>query len=236
MEVAPTAHYSMGGVVVTPETHATRVPGLFAAGEVTSGLHGANRLGGNSLTETVVFGRYAGEAAAAYAQAHRRQSVTDTTVRAADEALSSVIRAGSEDGRTLERELRILMWEHCGVVRDEKRLLDGLSKLEALRSRVQQMHVNVSEGYQDLALAMDLQAALVTSEATLRGALARRESRGAHQRSDYPSLDPALTVNFVITLDGDEQRVTSRPVAPVSDELKAYLAQEELSLSGRLLE
>ncbi|MFQ3647406.1 MAG: FAD-dependent oxidoreductase [Anaerolineae bacterium] len=236
MEVAPTAHYSMGGVVVTPETHATRVPGLFAAGEVTSGLHGANRLGGNSLAETVVFGRYAGEAAAAYADAHRGQSVTGATLRAADDALNALIHNGTEDGRTLERDIRTLMWEHCGVVRDEQRLLDGLAKLDELRARVAQMNVRVGETYHDLALAMDLQAALVTSEATLRGALERRESRGAHQRYDYPNLDDALTVNFVITLDGQAQRVTARPVAPVSDELRAYLAQDELSLTGRLLE
>src|SRR5438105_988504 len=125
MEVAPTAHYSMGGLVVDPETHATSVAGLLAAGECTAGLHGANRLGGNSLTETVVYGRRAGEAAATLAQGsdvglHPRRVIDE-----ADDELDGLIGPGEELARPVQRQLRDLMWECCGVVRDEHGLRDG---------------------------------------------------------------------------------------------------------------
>jgi succinate dehydrogenase / fumarate reductase flavoprotein subunit len=236
MEVAPTAHYSMGGVVVEPETHATAVAGLYAAGEVTSGLHGANRLGGNSLAETVVFGRRAGEAAARAARtaANVRH---DGVVAAALGDLASLVKPGSEAGRDVEMRLRKLLWEHCGVVRDEARLQAGLQKLADLHAAAENVDVQPQRaGYQALALALDLKASLMTAEATMRGALARRESRGAHQRADYPALDPALTVNFRIGLVDGTQQIRPEPVGAVPDELKPYLTAEELVLKGRLLE
>ena len=119
MEVAPTAHYSMGGLVVEPDTHATVVEGLYAAGEVTSGVHGANRLGGNSLVETLVFGRRAGDAAAAYSQAIPAQLRDPQTLRQAHDELNEITREGDQLARPLQRELRNNMWENCGVVRDE---------------------------------------------------------------------------------------------------------------------
>src|SRR4029434_3785679 len=133
MEVAPTAHYSMGGVVVDPQTHATDVAGLYAAGEVTAGLHGANRLGGNSLAETVVFGRRAGEAAAAYSASRDVQLRARYVVRAADEELSSFIRHGQQFARPLQRALRDTMWETCGMVRDQPGLRHGLERLGETR-------------------------------------------------------------------------------------------------------
>lgn len=150
MEVAPTAHYSMGGVVVDPETTATDVMALFAAGEVTSGLHGANRLGGNSLAETVVFGRRAGEHAAAYSQ-------------------------------SMSRTLR----------------MDGLRPLKAHIGNVDVRPG--SEGFREPAIALDLRAARLIAEATLLDAFECRGSGGVHQRYDYPELNPALQVNFVIS-------------------------------------
>lgn len=239
MEVAPTAHYSMGGIVVEPETHATPIAGLYAAGEVTSGLHGANRLGGNSLAETVVFGRRAGEAAAAYAQHNRAARPANALIAAASDELSAAVRTGSEHGRAVERDLRGVMWEHCGVVRDEGRLVSGLEKLAALAERVERLNVqpNHDDGFRALALAMDLRAALATSEATMRAALLRRESRGAHQRYDHPELDEALTVNILVSLNSSgQQAVTTKSVEPVSAELHAYLADAQITLEGRLLE
>lgn len=238
MEVAPTAHYTMGGVVVEPETHATRVAGLYAAGEVTSGLHGANRLGGNSLAETVVFGRRAGEAAAAYAHDLPAQYRSNPVVRAANDELDQLLRPGSELARPLQRALRDVMWQYCGVVRSGERLQTGLDKLNDIKHAAQNMDVRPSaEGYHDLALALDLRAALASAEATLRGAIERRESRGAHQRSDYPELDPALRVNFIVQLDADHQQVLSqKAVAPVSSELEDWLKDHKLEVAGRLLE
>ncbi len=239
MEVAPTAHYSMGGVVVDPETHATDVAGLYAAGEVTAGLHGANRLGGNSLAETVVFGRRAGEAAAGYSASRDVQLRARRVVDAADEELTSFIRHGREFARPLQRALRDAMWETCGVVRDQAGLRRGLERVAELRELAREVDVRpTAEGYADLAHALDLRASLAAAEATLLGALARNESRGAHQRRDYPELDPELQVNLQSRLDGDRHlTIAAQPVPPVPSELKAWAdATQDLSVGDRLLE
>ena len=239
MEVAPTAHYSMGGVVVDPETHATDVAGFYAAGEVTAGLHGANRLGGNSLAETVVFGRRAGEAAAGYSASRDVQLRARRVVDAADEELTSFIRHGREFARPLQRALRDAMWETCGVVRDQAGLRRGLERVAELRELAREVDVRpTAEGYADLAHALDLRASLAAAEATLLGALARNESRGAHQRRDYPELDPELQVNLQSRLDGDRHMtIAAQPVPPVPSELKAWAdATQDLSVGDRLLE
>jgi succinate dehydrogenase / fumarate reductase flavoprotein subunit len=240
MEVAPTAHYSMGGVVVDPGSHATEVMGLYAAGECTAGLHGANRLGGNSLTETIVYGKRAGEAAAAFSAdcdlaLHPRRVINE-----ADEELDAMVRPGSELARPLQRALRDLMWERCGVTRDEDGLRDGLARIEELRATVPDVDVRPSaEGWSDLAQRLDLAAGLLVAEATVRGALARRESRGCHNRTDFPELDPALRVNFHTRLGDDGRPVEPwpRPVEPVPPELEPWLVTADTrDLSGRLLE
>ncbi len=191
MEVAPTSHYSMGGVVVEPETHATDVAGLYAAGEVTAGLHGANRLGGNSLSETVIFGRRAGEAAAAFSRATESQPRSHQKIQAASDELDSLIKEGEEFARPLQRALRNALWEGCGVVRADDGLHETLGKLAEIKKAAADVDVRPdSEGYGDLAHVLDLRASLVTAEASVLGAIERRESRGAHQRSDHPDLDP----------------------------------------------
>jgi succinate dehydrogenase / fumarate reductase flavoprotein subunit len=239
MEVAPTAHYSMGGVVVDPQTHATDVAGLYAAGEVTAGLHGANRLGGNSLAETVVFGRRAGEAAAAFSAARDLQLRARDVVRAADQELSSFVRHGRQFARPLQRALRDTMWETCGVVRDHPGLQRGLERVAELRELAGDVDVRpTSEGYADLAHALDLRASLAAAEATLLGALARTESRGAHQRRDHPELSPQLRVNFQTRLEADGRLTTAtEPVPPIPPELQALAdTAQDLSVAGRLLE
>jgi succinate dehydrogenase / fumarate reductase flavoprotein subunit len=234
MEVAPTAHYTMGGIVVDPETHATNVPGLYAAGECVGGLHGANRLGGNSLGEALISGRHAGEAAAAFGL---ESEVLVRSRRAIDDALDdldALTRPGPELARPLQRRLRDLMWERCGVVRDENGLRQGLLELEAIRGAA--AHVDVrpgAEGWMDLALALDLRAGLAVAEATLRGAIERRESRGAHSRTDFPDLDPALQVNFYV--DG-RMEPWSEPVPPVPDELRRWMEPSVELGAERLLE
>jgi succinate dehydrogenase / fumarate reductase, flavoprotein subunit len=239
MEVAPTAHYSMGGVVVNPEDTSTAVTGLYAAGEVTCGLHGANRLGGNSLSETVVFGRRAGESAAAYSQKLGSQVRSPGEIQKAQEDLDSLLHEGNELARPLQRALRDTMWENCGVVRSEERLQNGLAKIVEIRAAFPNIDVQPSqEGYQDLAIALDLRASLVVAEATLLSALQRRESRGGHQRFDYPDLDPKLKVNFVVDRDSTGRlSVTSQPVPEIPPELAEWLQEDnELPLEGRLLE
>jgi succinate dehydrogenase / fumarate reductase flavoprotein subunit len=234
MEVAPTAHYSMGGIVVDPETHATNVPGLYAAGECVGGLHGANRLGGNSLGEALIAGRRAGEAAAASAGEREvfvrsRQGIND----ALDE-LDALTRPGAELARPLQRHLRDVMWEKCGVVRDEAGLQEGLREIQALRESAADVDVRPgAEGWTDLAHALDLRAGLSVAEATVRGALARRESRGAHIRSDFPDLDPALQVNVHVD---SRMEPWSEPVPPVAAGLRELLQRPVELGAERLLE
>lgn len=239
MEVAPTAHYSMGGVVVEPESHATSVEGLYAAGEVSAGLHGANRLGGNSLTETVVFGRRAGEAAAAHSQGLSVQLRSPAVVREAADDLASVVRDGEEFARPVQRALRNTMWEHCGVVRSEGSLEQGLAKLEELKVRAAQVDVRpTSEGWGDLAHALDLRASLVTAEASLLAAVERRETRGAHNRADFPELDESLERTITVRADGGRLVVGWADVAPVPEELAPWAdrATDGIPVAGRLLE
>jgi len=240
MEVAPTAHYSMGGIAVEPETHATDVFGLFAVGECAGGLHGANRLGGNSLAETVVFGRRAGEAAAALAESVEVQIRSRRVIAEANDALEAMIRKGRELARPLQRAVRDLMWEQCGVVRDEAGLTAGLAGLEEIRTAAGEVDVRpTAEGWSDLAHALDLRAALVTGEASLRLARERRETRGAHIRSDHPRLDPSLQVSLQIRRDPatGELLVSRESLPPVPGQL-ARLVEEagELTLESRLLE
>ncbi len=239
MEVAPTAHYSMGGVVVDPDSHATEVEGLFAAGEVASGLHGANRLGGNSLVETLVFGRRAGEHAAARSAGLEGQLRSRRVIEAAHDDLNCVIGEGEELARPLQRALRDAMWEGCGVVRDEARLRRALERIGELQEVSATVDVRPSsEGFLDLAHALDLRASLLSAEASVLGALERRESRGAHQRADYPQLDPALVVNLHIRRHPDGTLgVSPVPVPPVPDGLRSLiLTEEDLVVAGRLLE
>jgi len=239
MEVAPTAHYSMGGVRVEPDYHETAVRGLYAVGEVAAGVHGANRLGGNSLVETLVFGRRAAEAASLYSESLSAQLRDRKTIEAAHDELDSLIQEGEEMGRPLQRALRNTLWECCGVVRNEERLQQALAKLDELKAAA--THVDVrpsSEGYKDLAVALDLHGSLVAAEATVRGALARRESRGSHQRTDYPQSDPALRLNFVIKKDAQgNQQLSQVSVPPVPEHLQSWVNEaEEFKVVGRLLE
>lgn len=238
MEVAPTAHYSMGGVVVDPESHATDVEGLFAVGEVTSGLHGANRLGGNSLAETVVFGKRAGQHAAQRSSALRTSQRGPEEISAAVDRIEAMIQPGSEFARPLQRELRNAMWENCGVVRDRTGLGQALRRIEALEEKLSDLDVRPSsEGFADLAHAFDLRSGLLTSAATVQGAIARQETRGAHIRADHPSTEDSMQVNFVFSIGEDGLTMETHPVAEIPSALEEVIESSDvLPVSGRLLE
>ncbi len=239
MEVAPTAHYSMGGIVVDPDTHATEVPGLFAVGECTAGLHGANRLGGNSLAETVVFGRRAGDAAAAFSRESDVLMRSRRVINDARDDLERRVKPGAELARPLQRALRNVMWEDCGVVRNEAGLRRGLSRIAQIRTAMDAIDVRPSEeGWGELQHLFDLRAGLATAESTIRCALARAESRGAHFRVDRPSLDESLRVNFYTRLDEDGSlNVSSAAVPPAPSELEQWLRDHPgVEIKGRLLE
>lgn len=238
MEVAPTAHYSMGGVRVEPEWHATSVAGLYAAGEITSGVHGANRLGGNSLAEVLVSGKRAGEAAARYSRELTAQIRAPAEIQAAHEDLDRLIKPGEQLARPLQRALRDNMWENAGVVRSAEKLQKGLAIIEEIRGAFSDVDVRpTSEGWQDLAIALDLRASLLTAEATLLAALAREETRGAHFRSDFESIDPDQHINYVIHRQTDGRLAIERqPVDPIPAPLQEWLEDGEYRVEGRLLE
>jgi succinate dehydrogenase / fumarate reductase, flavoprotein subunit len=240
IEVAPTAHYSMGGIVIQPETGATEVEGLFAAGEITTGLHGANRLGGNSLCETVVFGARAGEAAASHSRELTVQLRSPASIRAAVDELDGMIHDGDEVVRVSQRELRNTMWDHVGVLRDEQGLDRGIERLRDLHANLPNLDVHPdSQGYQDLAAALDLRGSVITAMGTAMAARERRETRGAQQRSDYPDRDDEhQLVNHHVRLDADgELTLEARPRTDIPEHLRAWTEDaEEVDTGGRLLE
>ncbi|MEV6901081.1 FAD-dependent oxidoreductase [Amycolatopsis sp. NPDC051372] len=233
IEIAPTAHYSMGGVWVRSSDHGTGVEGLYAIGEAASGLHGANRLGGNSLIELLVYGRIVGEAAAEYSASLAAQRRSAGALAEARGEVDELLAAdGPENVRALQRSLRNTMTEHAGVVRDEEGLLAGLSELDALEDRVKNVGVHPDlAGFQDLAHAFDLKSSALACRATLEAAVERRETRGCHNRSDYPELDESMRVNLVWSGPG---RIEREELPPVPAEIAALM--REVSSEGKLVE
>jgi succinate dehydrogenase / fumarate reductase, flavoprotein subunit len=237
MEVAPTAHYSMGGVWVDAETHATDVEGLFAVGESATGTHGANRLGGNSLGECLVFGRIVGREAAAWSASLDVQVRDRDAIAAARDEVDGLLaqRGGEDFPRPLQRGVRDLMSRHAGVVRSEAGLAAGLAELDELEERLGAMEVRPDiAGFDDLVHAFDLKGSILAARATLECARERRETRGAHNRSDFPERDPALQVNLTWR---PAEPVAREPVGEPSAEVAALLESgSDLDVTGRLLE
>ncbi|MFN2432047.1 MAG: FAD-dependent oxidoreductase [Gemmatimonadota bacterium] len=226
MEVGPTTHYVMGGVRVDADSGASTIPGLFAAGEVAGGMHGANRLGGNSLSDLLVFGRRAGAGAAAFAsESAELPPVDPKQVRQAGEEMVAPFERQGENPYALHRELQELMQRSVGIFRTAEDLRQGIQALAGLRERARVVRVEGSRHFNPgWHLARDLQSLLVISEAVARSALLREESRGAHARLDFPGLDERLgTVNTVVTRDGDELRVSQKPLRPMPDDLRALV-------------
>jgi succinate dehydrogenase / fumarate reductase flavoprotein subunit len=225
MEVGPTTHYHMGGVRVDPDTAAATVPGLFAAGEVAAGLHGANRLGGNSLSDLLVFGRLAGLGAAQFARsAGAMPGISDADIDAeAGALLAPLERTAGESPYDVHRDLQRCMDVHVGIFRVQEDLELALSKLRELAQRARSVRAVGSRLYNPgWHLARDLHNMLRVSEGITRSALLRKESRGAHSRLDYPNLDPQLgLVNFATTLAADGLQVRPTPLPQMPAELKA---------------
>jgi succinate dehydrogenase / fumarate reductase, flavoprotein subunit len=232
MEVGPTCHYMMGGIRVDAETAQTSVPGLFAAGEAAVGLHGANRLGGNSLSDLLVFGRRAGLAAAAHAKQNELPQVDSSQIEeAAQQTLAPFERAEGDSPYAIHDDLQSTMQNLVGIFRDEPDLRQALSELDELKARATRVRVEGSRLFNPgWHLAWDLHSMLTVAEAVTRSALARRESRGAHSRIDYPGLDDAWGKkhNVVVRKDG-AMTLVETPVLEMPDELKQLLAQESVT-------
>jgi succinate dehydrogenase / fumarate reductase flavoprotein subunit len=231
MEVGPTTHYVMGGVRVDPETQMSTVPGLFAAGECAAGLHGANRLGGNSLSDLLVFGKRAGAYAARFA---RERSFGRIDPEAVDfqvrRALSPFSRASGdgESAYAVQRELQNTMQDRVGIVREEGKMSQALEKIASLKERAEKVRAEGNRQFNPgWHTALDLRCMLTVSEAVARSALARKESRGAHFREDYPSKDQeAGRFNVVVKAAGDgTMLVERRPILEIRPDLAAIIRE-----------
>ena len=240
MEVAPTAHYSMGGVIVDSDTHKTNIEGLYASGEVASGLHGANRLGGNSLAEILIFGRRAGRSASDRSKNIDVQYRSKECINLAHDKINSFIKSGSQMARPLQRELRNIMWEHCGVVRDTLKLKKGLEKIDGLKKSLIELDVRPnSEGFEDLMLAFDLEGSIISASATLLSAAKRQESRGAHQRTDYKEIDNSFNLNIKVNMDSDGNlKLSEKKLDKMSEAQERAIKHTKQinNFSGKLLE
>ncbi len=248
MEVGPAQHYVMGGVEVDPDTAASSVPGLFAAGEVSGGMHGSNRLGGNSLSDLLVFGRRAGLGAVAYLdtlhEAGGRPAATDAALDAAQaEAIAPLQRTGGENPYTVHAEVQQTMSDLVGIIRRESEIKTAISELDKLRERTAQVSAEGGAAYNPgWHLALDLRNIMLIADCVAQAALERQESRGGHTRDDFPGMSPEWRkINLICTLDGDRVTLRRQPMKPMRGDLLAlfdrgelakYLTEEELPAAG----
>jgi len=232
MEVGPTTHYVMGGIRVDGDTQMSSVPGLFAAGEVGAGLHGANRLGGNSLSDLLVFGMRAGKYAAEFAG---RQSSPRVDLQQADAIVRTALepfdrRNGGEGPYQVEHDLQTMMQELVGIVRREDEMRRALDGLKALKERARKVSVTGNREYNPgWHTALDLQNLLTVSEIVARAALERKESRGGHFRDDFPEKDPAYGKFNIVVKRGSngEMLVVREPIPEMRDDLKRIIEENK---------
>jgi len=231
MEVGPTTHYIMGGVRVDADSQMSTVPGLFAAGECASGINGANRLGGNSLSDLIVFGKRAGEYAAAWARQQRPPRLDEAAVARAERMALEPFDRGEagENPYTVQHELQQTMQNLVGIVRREAEMRQALEELEEYKGRAARVGVSGRRDYHaGWHTALDLRNLLTVSEAITRSAIERRESRGGHFRDDYPAkLDECATFNIMVKQAGGAMQVSRVPIPPMPDELKQVIEEQK---------
>jgi succinate dehydrogenase / fumarate reductase, flavoprotein subunit len=231
MEVGPTCHYMMGGIRVDAETAESTVPGLFAAGEAAAGLHGANRLGGNSLSDLLVFGRRAGLAASANAKRSSASSIDNAQIdQAAKELLVPFSNSGTESPYAVHRDLQEVMQNLVGIFRTHEDLKKALSELAELKTRAARVSVEGSRLFNPgWHLSYDLKAMLIVSEAVAHSALARTESRGAHSRIDYPNPDSVWEKKHNVVIRESEGGMGRRevPIEPMPEDLQQILGEDK---------
>lgn len=226
MEVFPTTHYMMGGVRVDADTTGSTVPGLFAAGEVAGGMHGANRLGGNSLSDLLVFGRRAGLGAAQYANELRDNTLKIDDIdleKAAKEMLRPFENSEGENPYSVHQALQEAMDTYIGVFRTREKIADGLEEIQVLKDRASQLRIEGSRMFNPgWHLCKDLKSMLIVSEAIAKSALQREESRGAHSRVDFPKYDNEKwgNVNSVISKDNGTMKIGTSPLPQMPEELR----------------
>jgi succinate dehydrogenase / fumarate reductase flavoprotein subunit len=234
MEVGPAQHYVMGGVEVDPDTTASVVPGLFAAGEVSGGMHGSNRLGGNSLSDLLVFGHRAGQGAAAYLDSlgAGRPAASDAELAQAQaEVLAPLERPDGENPYTVHGEVQDTMSNLVGIIRREDDIKTALTDLEQLRARAANVKADGGRAYNPgWHLALDLRNIMLIAECVAQSALERQESRGGHTRDDFPKMSPEWRqVNLVCSLDGDRVALKRQPMPAMREDLLALFERDELA-------
>jgi succinate dehydrogenase / fumarate reductase flavoprotein subunit len=234
MEVGPAQHYVMGGVEVDPDTAASIVPGLFAAGEVSGGMHGSNRLGGNSLSDLLVFGRRAGQGAVAYLDSlgGARPAASDADLaNARAEALAPLERSGGENPYTVHGEVQQTMSDLVGIIRKEEEIKAALAELEKLRARAANVSAEGGAAYNPgWHLALDLRNIMLIADCVAQAALERQESRGGHTRDDFPEMSAEWRkVNLICSLEGDRVAIKQQPMAPMREDLLALFDIDELN-------
>jgi succinate dehydrogenase / fumarate reductase flavoprotein subunit len=232
MEVGPTTHYMMGGIRVDGDTQMSTVPGLFAAGEAAAGLHGANRLGGNSLSDLIVFGKRAGEFAAGFAKEQGETRLDEAQIEAAAaRALAPFDRgAAGENPYAVQHDLQDMMQELVGIVRQESEMREAIERLRALRARADKAGITGHREYNSgWHTAIDLHNLLTVSEAIALAAVERKESRGAHFREDYPNKSAEFAAfNFVVQKGSNGEMTLSRvPIPPLPAELGAVVEENK---------
>jgi len=232
MEVGPTTHYIMGGVRVDADSQMSAVPGLFAAGECASGINGANRLGGNSLSDLIVFGKRAGEYAAQFAKQNGAARVDDGAVsQAIQDSLAPFERSGGgENPYKVQADLQESMQALVGIVRLEDEMTEALARVESFKERTTRVGVDGHREYHSgWHTALDLQNLLIVSEAIARSAIERKESRGGHFREDYPDkVIEYSTINMMVKQGADGRMQLSRiPIPPIPDHLKQVIEEQK---------
>ena len=245
MEVGPTCHYVMGGVEVEPDTAAAiGVPGLFAAGEVAGGMHGSNRLGGNSLSDLLVFGRRAGMGAAEYVKANGENPVSDATAKAAADRIEAPFKnTGGENAYSLHQELQEVAHNLVGIIRTGSELKEAIEKIADIRARSKNVVVAGDRKFNPgFHLAFDLDNMLLVAESTAKSAILREESRGGHTRDDFPGMsDKWRQVNHISSYNGSEVVVKAQPLPPLPKELfdlfdvhelEKYMTADEIAKGG----
>ncbi len=241
MEVAPTAHYSMGGIVISPKEHCTSIQGLYAAGEVAGGLHGANRLGGNSLAEILIFGKRTGLASVNYSKQLKAQLRSDISIKNAHDNINKFLTKGTELAKPLQYQLSNIMWEHCGVIKDKELLESGLRKVKEIKDIIKDIDVRIDyQSCDDLIQIFDLESSVISAQATMLSALNRKESRGSHQRSDYPKLNNCEQCNYHVKLNKQtfDLDISKKNIAPLSKTLQNIISKTNkvIDFKGKLIE
>ena len=238
MEVAPTAHYSMGGIYVKANDHSTNIKGLYAAGEAAGGLHGANRLGGNSLSEILVFGKIAGEKASEFSNNLTSHEISETVIKKANENIEKLIKKGDQFAINLQNDLQKIMWENCGVIKKRTNLEKGIEKINLLKKAFSNIDICIDNNFNDLINTFDLAASIMTAEATLKSSLERNESRGAHQRSDYPIINRERNYNILTKLIGNNIYIYKKECKKLRMDLLENLKKSKVDedVSDKLLE